>query len=69
TRAPRGRVGWKVAIPQWKPRPGPWVALYITTDTNALARLARLTQRLRSGSDDDLAPLIVAIRQVEALAG
>src|SRR4026207_2299655 len=22
TRAPLGRVGWKVAIPQWKPRPG-----------------------------------------------
>ena len=22
TRAPRGRVGWNVAIPQWNPRPG-----------------------------------------------
>jgi hypothetical protein len=22
TRAPRGRVGWKVAMPQWKPRAG-----------------------------------------------
>src|SRR3954470_23104769 len=22
TRAPRGSVGWNVAMPQWKPRPG-----------------------------------------------
>ena len=26
TRAPRGRVGWKVAMPQWKPRAGASVA-------------------------------------------
>ncbi len=42
---------------------------FLAEHAHALARLARLTQRLRSGSDDDLAPLIVAIRQVEALAG
>ena len=43
------------------------VDTYLAERTHALARLGRLVQRLPSQPGDDLAPLLVAVSQVEAL--